>query len=211
MQRHKVLVILALASIAGAQSGLEQLYDPAPPPNSAFVRVVNGTADALDVPLGTVRASARARNASPYVVVPQGAVTLKVGRSTRAVTVEAGRFYSVAVTGNADAPRVTLLTDEANDDRAKALVAVYNLSKLATVDFKTADGKLTVVEGVTPNTTKTRAVNGVKVDLAVFSKATNLATFKDVQLERGVAYAVIVTDAGGKPTATWVRSATKTR
>ena len=212
MSIHKTVFCLSCLLTASAlgQSANDMLYDPDPPPNSAFVRLINATGTDVTASLGAKKVSADKRGASPYVVVPQGTLNVNVGTASSKVSVRAGSFYTLALSG-APAPKLTLLTDATSANRAKALIAVYNLSSLASVDFKTADGKVTVIEGVAPNTTKSRAVNGVKVDLAMFDKSGAIATFKDTQLERGAAYAVIVSDTGGKPTASWTQSATTTR
>ena len=139
--------------------------------------------------------------ASAYVVIPQGSLTAKVGTVSQKFTVVAGKFYSVVLLGG----KLSLLTDQVADNKAKALLTVYNLSSAAALDLKTADGKLSVVSGVKPGESGSRAVNGITVDLAAFSNTKTLGTLKAVRLERGDAYAIVVTDAG----ATLTQSSTK--
>jgi alginate O-acetyltransferase complex protein AlgF len=189
--------LFALATAALAQD--TGLYDPAPPANSAFVRVLNApTASLADK---TVTAEKNA--ASSYVVIPQGEFTAKVGATSGKLKVEAGKFYSVIVTGTA----LKLLIDKAADNRAKALLTVYNLSKVGSVDLKTADGKTSVISGIKPGESGNRAVNGITVDLAAFDKTKLLGSLKGVKLERGNAYALVLTDAG----LTITTSSTKTK
>ncbi|AZI43748.1 hypothetical protein EHF33_03130 [Deinococcus psychrotolerans] len=187
---------MALSSFAFAQDGL---YDAAPPANSAFVRVLNAPAATL----GDKAVTADKAAASVYVVVPQGDFTAKIGSVSGKLKVEAGKFYSVV----ADGAKLNLLTDPSAENRAKALLVIYNLSKAASVDLKTADGKTAVVSGVKPGESGSRAVNGITVDLAAFSGSKPLGTLKGVKLERGSAYALVLTDSG----LTLTTSSTKTK
>lgn len=190
------MLTLLSASVAAAQEGL---YAPAPPANSAFVRILN----APSATLGGKTVTAPAGAASTYVVIPQGEFTAKVGAASSPLKVEAGKFYSVVSNGG----KLSLLTDQASENRAKALLTVYNLSKSSSVDLKTADGKTTVVTGVKPGQSGSRAVNGITVDLAAFAGGKTLGTLKGVKLERGNAYALVVTDSG----LTITTSSTKTQ
>ncbi|WP_135230521.1 alginate O-acetyltransferase AlgF [Deinococcus fonticola] len=195
MKRALTLTALTLLTAAAAQEGL---YDPAPPANSAFVRVLN-------TPTGTVAGkavTAEKAAASAYVIVPQGDFEAKLGTTAGKLKVEAGNFYSVMVSGG----KLVLLKDQAADNRAKALLTVYNLTK-APLDLKTADGKTTVVKDVKPGESGSRAVNGITVDLAAFAGSKALGTVKKVKLERGNAYALVVTDSG----MTLTQSTTKTK
>lgn len=190
-------LMLTLSSLAAAQD--TGLYDPAPPANSAFVRVLNAPAATL----GDKTITADKGGASAYVVIPQGNLIAKVGALSGKLNVEAGKFYSVVTFGG----KLVLLTDQAADNKAKALLTIYNLSKNASVDLKTADGKTTVVSGVKPSESGNRAVNGITVELAAFSGTKTLGALKSIALQRGSAYAIVVTDSG----VTMTTSSTKTK
>lgn len=190
------LLLLFLPPAAAQDSSL---YDPLPPANSAFVRVLHAPVAFLG---GKAINSAKG-GVSPYVVIPQGEFTAKLGATSGKLKVGAGNFYSVLVNGG----KLVLLKDQAAENRAKALLTVYNLSKASSVDLKTADGKTAVVTGVKPGESGSRAVNGITVDLAAFDRTKALGTLKGVKLERGSAYAIVVTDTGVTITA----STTKTK
>ena len=193
--RKMLTAIAVLSGIASAQD-LAGLYAPAPPPDSAFVRIINATATPLSATLGSKAATAPKAGISTYVVVPQGNVAAKVGAASNTLAVVTGKFYSAVWNGKT----FRLMTDVSADDRAKAQLTVYNLSTKPALDLKTADGKLSVVGGVKPGESGTRAVNGITVDLAVFGGSKALATFKGAALERGNAYAIVVTDGGSSMT-----------
>ncbi|GAA4002608.1 alginate O-acetyltransferase AlgF [Deinococcus rubellus] len=194
---NKLLPLLLLSGTTVLAQ--ELLYDPAPPANSAFVRVLN----APSATLGDKAVTADKGAASVYVVIPQGDFTAKIGGTSGKLKVEAGKFYSVV----ADGTKLNLLTDPSADNRAKALLVIYNLSKIVSIDLKTADGKTAVVSGVKPGESGSRAVNGITVDLAAFSGTKALGTLKGVKLERGSAYALVLTDSG----LTLTTSSTKTK
>lgn len=194
--KKSVLLFALCTSVAFAQDGL---YDPAPPANSAFVRVANAAAATL----GGKAVTADKGAVSAYVVIPQGEFGAKVGTANGKLKVEAGKFYTVVANGG----RLSLLTDQAAENRAKALLTVYNLSKAPSVDLKTADGKTAVVTAVKPGASGSRAVNGITVDLAAFAGTKAIGTVKGVKLERGNAYALVVTDSG----MTVTQSTTKTK
>lgn len=190
---------MALVFGAGVAAAQEGLYDPAPPANSAFVRVLNAPTGTL----GGKAVTATAGAASAYVVIPQGQFAAKLGAVSGPLSVEAGKFYSVAVVGG----KLALLTDQAAENRAKALLTIYNLSSTALVDLKTADGKTAVVAGVKAGQSGSRAVNGITVDLAAFAGPKALGTLKGAKLERGNAYALVLTDTG----LTLTQSSTRTK
>lgn len=194
--RLSLLSATLLLSSAVAQEGL---YDPAPPADSAFVRVLN----APTATLGGKSITGEKGAASAYVVIPQGDLTAKLGTVSGKLKVEAGNFYSVIAQGS----KLVLLKDEGAENRAKAVLTIYNLSKTVSVDLKTADGKTAVVTGVKPGMSGSRAVNGITVALAAFSGTKSLGSVKELKLERGNAYALVLTDSG----LTITQSTTKTK
>jgi alginate O-acetyltransferase complex protein AlgF len=200
-------LLVALLSVGLAQE--DGLYAPAPPADAAFVRVLHAVPDApalsvtvADVAYGDVAFAA----VSPYRVVTQGTRTLKAGDISQDLEVSAGKFYTLAITPQG----VTVLEDASSTNRAKALLSLYNLSELPSVDLKTADGKTDVLVGVAAGTQKSIEVNGITVDLAVLSEGKELQAFPGVSLERGAAYSVVVLGTAAAPTVIWVQSETTT-
>lgn len=203
--------LLAAALLAPSRAlAQDSLYDPAPPADSAFVRVVNAGAEPLSADVGG-RDFGRleARAASPYRVVPKGTRRLRAGGADVPFDFRAGEFYTLAVFR--EGPPL-LLKDSANLSRAKALVAVYNLTGDDVVDLKTADGAVAVVEKVPARAVKSRLVNGVPVDFAAYcAKAGPSAPLKSLQLERGGAYSLFVFAGAGRAEPVWLKNTTKTR
>ena len=130
------------------------------------------------------------------MIVPQGNVAAKFGAASNTLAVVAGKFYSAVWNGKT----FRLMTDVSADDRAKAQLTVCNRNTKPAPDLKTVDGKLSVVGGVKPGESGNRAMNGIIVDSAVFGGNEALAIFKGAALERGNAYAIVVTDSGSSMT-----------
>jgi alginate O-acetyltransferase complex protein AlgF len=204
------LVALFLGNILPPALTQEQgLYDPAPPADAAFIRILHAAPDAAPVSttIDDVAFNELAfATVSPYKVVLQGTHTLTAGEISQDLEVSAGKFYTLAITPNG----VTVLEDAISTNRAKALLNLYNLSDLASVDLKTADGKTEVLMGVASGTQKNIEVNGITVDLAVSSEGAELQAFPGVKLERGAAYSALVLGTADAPTVIWVQSETTT-
>ncbi len=195
---------LGLVALAPAQDDMDALYDPAPPADSAFVRIVNAAATEASAHIGRRELGAIAPGAvSPYFVAAAGEHTVRLGAIENPLTVEAQGYYTVAPASSG----ATVVTDEGKLELAKATVVLYNFSALPTVELKTADGGASVVEAVQPGASGSRKVNGVTVDLAVFAGDTKVADLPQRKLERNVGYAVVVTGEAGERV-TWARATT---
>jgi alginate O-acetyltransferase complex protein AlgF len=202
--------ILALSALAAAPAG--ELYDRAPPPDAAYVRVIHAleggpalAATVESVELGTVEYA----DASPYAFVTQGEVTANFGEvAQEKATLRAGHAYSFALWEHGGDHRVLLLEDPLHTNRARGLLCLYNLSDADALDLGTTDGTLRVLTGVVPGKWSSRQVNARIVDLTVSHGERPIATFNDVRLERGGVYSVIVAGSGDALRAMWTPSST---
>lgn len=164
------LNFLVLAQPAGL------LYDPEPPVDSAYVRVVLASREGVvDVTVdGRVRIQKLASGeASEYMVLAAGKHTITVhaaGKSTAyfstAFDVVRGRAMTLAFTTlRADTVPV-VFEDKANSNKLKALLAVYNLdAKAGVLDVLTVDGNTKVFSGLAYGTSAAIPVNPISIDL----------------------------------------------
>lgn len=199
------LALLTAALSAGlalpASAGDEGVYGPVAPPNSAFVRVFNATAQPelqariADKTLDEIPAF----GASEFVFLPPGKYTLTVGAASQPVTLQANTFYTAALEGK----ELKVLDNERYTNRLKALVVVYNLVDGSTLSLKTPDGR-PVIENVGANSIGSREVNAVKVSLALFDGAKKVADVKPMNLERGRAFSLFVAGDKDQPVTSWV-------
>jgi alginate O-acetyltransferase complex protein AlgF len=205
----RVFIFLSLLFWGTMYAQEDGLYAPAPPADAAFVRIIHAlpegptlSATIDDTAYGEVSFA----QASPYRVVPQGLRKVVAGDVSQEIEVQAGKFYTLALMTKG----VVVLEDASSTNRSKALLLLYNLSDLPTIDLKTADGKTDVLLGVTPETETSVEVNGITVDLAVSSQGQELQAFPRVSLERGAAYSAVVVGTAEAPTVIWVQSETTT-
>jgi alginate O-acetyltransferase complex protein AlgF len=183
------------------------LYSPAPPPDSAFVRVVNANGGAsIQVTADEITLVSKLAygTVSAYRVVKQGLTRFDAAEKHTDLKLEAGRFYTLAL----ERGHWASVTDHASADINKARIGVYNFSDRKDVTLKTADGQVTLLENLEPDGYELVQVNPVKAQLAAFSGGKSLP-FSEVQLEANVAYSVIVVGSGTRVKATWVRNSTQ--
>ncbi len=200
---NAIASFIGLLVAAGADDAT--LYAAAPPPGSAFVRVLQAEGKATGKVGGKDVSAIAAGEASSYFVVAQGQVNVNLGAKTHTLAAESGAYYSVAWLP----PGPKVFTDTPHTSRTKALVTVYNLSDLPTVSLTTADGAVEIVGGVAPGTSARRELNALAVPLVIRSPDRVVTDLSEQVLERGAAYQVVVTGAGSAVTATWGRSQTQ--
>ena len=142
MKRTQVAFLLlagmATTGVAGAQS-TGRLYDPMPPDDSAYLRIVQaGSGKPVDVLVdGKLRVrQLAARSPSAYLVVPAGkhVIQLQSG-STRGpkidLTANGKAAYTVAFPSTAASAAGTVFLDRTSTNRLKAMLAVYHLAPAA--------------------------------------------------------------------------------
>jgi alginate O-acetyltransferase complex protein AlgF len=163
---------LGFAPAALAQ-GTGLLYDPQPPADSAYVRIIALGNAPVDVILnGTRRIKGMsAGEPSDYLVLPAGSHHFELrgaGSTARQATVavQAGRAMTIAfVSPQADAAPL-LFEDRPNTNKLKALVAVYHLhQKSGALDMLAGDGGTRVFSAVTYGASNSLSVNPITVDL----------------------------------------------
>lgn len=203
------MYLVALTTLALAQDGGDVgLYAPAPPPGSAFVRLINVGAAPVSGKVGKyATGSVATGGASPYWAVPGGEVPITVGTKSQSVQATSGGFVSIVVGLPGKADPVPLV-DTVSANRAKASIVMYNLSSQQGVDLVTADGKVSLFTDIAAGAESMREVNALSVAFAVNGPAAPVTTFPTVTLERGSAYSVLVYESAGTLAAAWVTNST---
>jgi alginate O-acetyltransferase complex protein AlgF len=199
-----LLAVTLLLCLTQATAQDEGLYAPAPPADAAFVRVLHAAEGAGEVSprVGDTDFGALSYgDVSPYRVVPQGTAELSAGQVTETLELAAGRFYTVVLNGAA-----TFLEDPMLHNRARTLLVLYNASSKP-VTLKTADGATEVIPDVPPGELGSVEVNPISVAFGVFAGNIALATFEELQLERGAVYSTFMLPDG---TAAFVQNTTVT-
>lgn len=211
LRRSAAAIILMQAAAAGAQStGL--LYDPEPPADSAYVRVVNvGRDSAVDV---LVDGKARLRNlaggeAGDYLVLSAGKHTLALqpaGKSAIAVStgvdVVSGRAMTVAFPALRNDTKPLVFEDKANANKLKAVLTLYHLDpKAGPLDVLSADGATKVFGGIAPGASSSLSVNPISIELIATKPGDKTALARtSVAMAQGGTYSILLLPGeGGKP------------
>jgi len=213
MNKRLTFVFALLLSLIGwtvpVPANEAALYDPAPPPGSAYLRLINANAKgAISLTLdGSAFVSSPEASASDYIVTPQGAKSAGFGGKDLPVTLGAGKFYSIVVS----AGQAKLIEDPILKTRAKALLRMYNLSGKTSLSLKTVDGKVAIVDGVAAGGAGDREVSAATLKLAIYDGASKLAETPEVAIKRGFVYSALVIGSGDSVKTVWVKSATRLR
>ena len=172
----------------------DELYDPAPPADSAFVRVLNGASAAAASTVGGYDfGQVQAPALTKYRVIKQGDYDVKLGAAAEKLTIEAGKYYTFALTGDS---KIVQLSDELLTNPAKARLYFYNFTdtqaSLFAPEFKAA-----IADGVVPNSQDSQEVKAVKLTLQTKVAGKLVKDYTDVQLKRRVGTSFIVTGKAG--------------
>lgn len=166
---------MSLGLHAAAQSA-PRLYDPEPPAESAYVRVLLASQEGpVDVVVdGRVRVrKLTAGDASVYMVIPHGLHTIAVHltgtssalTSTRLEVIR-GRAISLAFQSLQPGSAPFVFEDKANSNKLKASLAVYHLDpRSGNMDVLTGDASTKVFSNLSFGTSSFKQVNPISVEL----------------------------------------------
>lgn len=180
------------------------LYDPEPPVDSAYVRVLL----AADFGKVTVMIDGKARgtpvathHASDYMVLPAGSHQIALvseGKKAATVTTQLdvvrGRAMTVAFVSTLASVNPILFEDKTSSNKLKAMLSVYQLAtKQDVIDISTGDGATKVFSGLTYGTSGGIQVNPITVELiATKSGDKSPASKTSVAMTQGGAYSVFL-------------------
>lgn len=203
-------------SIVQAQStGL--LYDPEPPVDSAYVRVLvpadNNSKMAVHVD-GKVRVpSVTAGQVSDYMVVESGKHTLSLhspGKAQAALMmsldVTQGAALTVAFTSSQPASKPVVFEDKKGTNKLKSMLSVYQLALQNTaMDITTSNGKTKVFTGMAYGTVNAIQVNPIKVELkASKTGETSALALATLDMTQGAAYSIFLLPKSGTNVSSYV-------
>lgn len=205
--------LLACAGLTAQAQATGLLYDPEPPADSAYVRVLIASGDgAVDV---WVDGKARIQKlvpgeASEFMVLVAGKHSIAVHPAGKGVAtlstaldVVRGRAMTVAFTAlKADVAPV-VFEDKTNANRLKALLAVYHLDpKAGALDVLTMDGSTKVFSDLTYGSSKSVPVNPISIELMVSKSGDKVRqTSASLRMTQGRTYSLLLLPGvGGKST-----------
>lgn len=196
-----VWVSLFLVSAQAQPTGL--LYDPEPPVDSGYVRVMMAT-DTPKVSVvvdNKVRVSSLEKNqVSDYMVMGAGMHQIAMVAAKKTVAsvpldVARGSAVTVVFTSPDVAPQI--FVDKTSNNRLKAMLSVYQLaSKNETLDILTSDGTTKVFSSLAYGKLGAMQVNPISVALiATMSGAKTPLASTSLTMTQGGAYSVFLLPA----------------
>jgi len=170
---HSISTMLAtIALTAGlislpVQAGEGGLYDAPPPPDAAFVRVLNAADSGnLELAIADASFSVGAGALSPYEFVTKGSYDATWASITLPLSVEAQKFYTIIVPADGTEPKV--VEDAALANPARAGLYFYNATaKSLQLDAKVNGKQAAIFQDVAPGATAFREVNPFEVAFIV--------------------------------------------
>ncbi len=206
--RSFLLVLLGgiAVSLPLSAQGPRSVYGPSTPGDSAFVRVISLLPDPVRISLGATRIGPVApRTVSDYRPVVPDIYLVRAGGQALEVVPKSGTWITLACTPKG----IIAFEDPPHTDPARAQLFLYNLSSIASVDLKSADGKTTVLAGVKSGSSAQVVVNAVTVSFALFDRGALVKPIGALRLERGSSFSVFALDEGRGVTVLTVKAAVK--
>jgi len=179
----------------------QALYAAAPPPDSTFVRVTNGTPVAgVAARIGTQPLPGLPPfTSSNYVFLQPGEVEVELAGHQKRFSVEASHYYTVAHTVDG----LKLFDLKGFTSQLKSMVVLFNLLPDTTLSLKTADGKTTVFAEVGPYAAAQREINPLTVQLALFRGDDKLIDVPPKSFERGQPATLVIAGSSTAPNVNW--------
>lgn len=207
--------LCALAGHVAWAQGSGRLYDPEPPTDSGYVRVVWALAGApAQVSVdGRVRIpKLTAYSVSDYLVLKEGAHTLAFQQGGKTWShpwnVARGKSVSLAYAAMKGEGPSHVMEDKGNTNKLKSLLAFYNLHPQVTrAGVVTVHGNSKVFDGVPFGSMAALQVNPIAIELELAGADKPVTAQLDMQA--GQTYSVFLFNVDGKPQTRVVQSTTE--
>jgi alginate O-acetyltransferase complex protein AlgF len=184
------LLALMLPQLAMADDA--ELYDPAPPPNSAFVRVIQVGKASAPATLAGKSFTLKEKAISDYLVIPAGEQEFKAGAEKATLTIDAGKYYTLIATGSGKPQQAE---DAQIKNPAKSMIYFYNVSDSAGSLYAPVH-KADIVSAE-PGKNVSKEINALKLAVDVKAGDKAVKSFKDVQLKRRIGTTFILMGSKG--------------
>jgi len=197
---------LFLSNLALAQD--EALYDPVPPRDSAYVRIIDAACEGnFEVSIGGRSIPVAEGGISYFVPLKAGAYPVtSPGNSglSGTVTIDPGKAYSVVVRGSSGPARALQDVIEANPD--KSAVYLYNLTSRDGAELFAPKANVAIVSSVASEKAGFRSVNAVTVDTEVRLEGKVIEKLAQQTFRRRAGQTYVVCEAGGSPKVIYKRN-----
>jgi len=195
-----VLVVALAVSSPSARAEDAGLYAAPPPPDAAFVRVLNAdVSNEANVSIGGVALVAPPAALSPYGILTRGDYSATIPGGTIAVSLVAQKFYTLLF-----APGGTsrLVEDVPVTNPVHAGLYFYNLSgSPLELDAKVGGKQAAVFKAVAPGQATSREVNAFDVAFLVTNESGSPVELPPITMARQQGVSVVAVQSGDKITA----------
>ena len=198
---------LLLAMLAWPVAAQQVLYEPLPPAGSAYLRIVNATAEPLAIRPGATLGTEPAQRVSPYTVQEavadrpvELALTAVTARGEANLRLEAGSFNTLIVVADGTTLRALPVVDQTQFNQTRARLTFYNATPGCAAAGLALDPEgQSVFADVAPGAARMRSVNPVSAQVRVACGATRGAPFPLGTMEAGGKYSVWIMAPRGQP------------
>lgn len=216
----QVVASVLMASVPMAAMAQNQVYDPLPPPGSAYVRFVNAADVALILKPDFLAAQqlgvSPAQRVTAFTAVEKvagRALSLDVqagGKSAKAVLkAEPGSYLTVLIEADpAKGLVIVPVVDNTEFNQSRARLSFYNASDCATASLTIDPDGPVVFPDVAAGTAKARSVNPVTAKIHAACGDRKAASIPLEGMEAGAMYSVWLMGAGVLPQTFISRDAT---
>jgi hypothetical protein len=199
-----MVMVLAYSSADLMAQTNGRLYDPEPPADSAYIRIVLA-GDMLKVAVsidGKLRIPSVSTNqASDYLVIPAGRHLIELqtpGKLNKLVSmpleVIQGRAITLVFTSSQMTEPPIVLEDKTGSNKLKAMLSVYQLaSKQKALDVTTSDGKTKVFSNLEYGKSAALAVNPISTELQIqYHNEAAILGKTSISMSQGNSYSIVL-------------------
>jgi len=182
-----------------------ELYDPEPPLNSSFLRLIQvGSNDTYEVLIDGIKKNQvlKAGNVTDYFVVSSGIHRIQLKNQSNpskdiksSLTIMPGYFFTYAFINYTENSKKVLFKDLANINQMKSQLSAYNLTKLIDkFDLETSEGKISIFKDINQGSSISIAVNPINISVSLIdSYATNRLRLS-LNLQAGKSFSLFLFD-----------------
>ena len=187
------LCLMIMNMVSAHAAGDQELYDPKPPADAALVRFINMEKDTLDISGGGIASKKVAPDsASDFFVVSQGKQTFAYSGKTADMTIESGKYYTVALSD----VKVTVVKDGILDHPDKAMIYFYNFTKIEGLKLFAPKQNVVIFDNVKTEAGTSREINPLALELSIRQGDKDLATLAPITLKSRTGYSIIAFGQG---------------
>jgi hypothetical protein len=197
-------VLLSSLSLISHSQPAGLLYDPEPPTDSAYVRVILASQEqAVEIMIDGRKRIEKLKTgeASEYMIIPAGkhSITLRsTGKPattlTTTIDIVHGKVMTLAFVTLRPNYAPTIFEDKANTNRLKAILAVYHLdAKTGPLDVLTSDAGVKVFTNVAYESSTAIHVNPISIELMATKTGEKVPQVRaTLEMKQGGTYSMLL-------------------